>query len=184
MKSHKEKMLAGEYYLASDKQLTEERIHVRHLLNRLNVMTYGDDPSYGQVVRAILPNCPPDIGVQPPFYCDYGYNITCGENCFFNFDCVILDVAPVKIGKNCMFAPKVQIYTATHPIDHKERGALLEYGKTVTIGDDVWIGGGSIVLPGVTIGDRVVVAAGSVVTKDVPPDCIVGGNPAKIIRQL
>ena len=182
--SEKEKMLASELYTASDPELVRERIRVRRDLKRLNNMVYGDDPDYETVLRRILPNCIPDVQVQPPFYCDYGYNIRCGENTFFNFDCVVLDVAPVTIGKNGFFAPKVQLYTAGHPLDHKMRGDMLEYGKPITIGDDCWLGGGVIVCPGVTIGDRVVVAAGSVVAKDIPSDSLAAGNPARVIRSL
>ena len=182
--SEKEKMLASELYTASDPELSRERIRVRRDLKLLNEMVYGEDPDYETVLRRILPNCSPDVQVQPPFYCDYGYNIHCGENTFFNFDCVVLDVAPVTIGKNGFFAPKVQLYTAGHPLDYKTRGAMLEYGKPITIGDDCWLGGGVIVCPGVTIGDRVVVAAGSVVVKDIPSDSLAAGNPARVIRSL
>ncbi len=132
----------------------------------------------------MLGNIGNDFWIEPPFYCDYGYNIHAGEQVFFNFDCVILDVSPVIIGDRCLFGPKVQIYTATHPINWKVRGSLLGYGAPITIGSDVWIGGGAIICPGVSIGDRSIIAAGAVVTSDVPEDVLVGGNTAKITKKL
>jgi maltose O-acetyltransferase len=121
---------------------------------------------------------------QAPFYCDYGSNITTGENVFFNFNCIVLDVAPVYIGSNTFFGPSVQIYTATHPLNAKERVSGLEFGKAVTIGDNVWVGGGAIINPGVTIGDNSVVGSGSVVTKDVPSNVVVAGSPARVVKQI
>ncbi len=122
--------------------------------------------------------------IEPSFRCDYGYNISLGKNFYANFDCVMLDVCPVRIGDNCMLAPGVHIYTATHPLDAEERNSGVEFGKPVTIGNNVWIGGRAVINPGVTIGDNVVVASGAVVTKDVPANVVVGGNPAKIIKTL
>lgn len=122
--------------------------------------------------------------MKPTFRCDYGYNIHVGENFFANYDCVILDVCQVTIGDNCMLAPRVCIYTATHPLDAPTRISGLEYGREVKIGDNVWIGGSAVIVPGVTIGNNVVIAAGAVVTKDVPDNVVVGGNPAKIIKHL
>ncbi|MBQ4279332.1 MAG: sugar O-acetyltransferase [Rikenellaceae bacterium] len=179
MATEKEKMLSGELYSAADPELVRERKRTHLLLHRLNTTEFGNEDTYGEIVGELLPHCPADIFIQPPFYCDYGSNIYCGEQAFFNYDCVVLDVAPVRIGARCFFAPKVQLYTATHPIDHIVRGhQLLEYGKPITIGDDCWIGGGSVICPGVTIGDRVVIGAGSVVTKDIPSDSVAYGNPA------
>ena len=186
MKTEKEKMLAGELYRADDPELTRERIRVRRLLQRFNAELgiYDADTEglYRQLLGEILPRAHPSIRIQPPFYCDYGYNIHCGENVFFNYDCVVLDVMPVSIGNNVLIAPKVQLYTATHPIDYRIRKSGPEYAKPIVIGDVCWIGGGSIICPGVTIGDRCIIGAGSVVTKDVPSDTIAGGNPAGIIR--
>lgn len=122
--------------------------------------------------------------IEPTFRCDYGYNIFLGNNFFANFDCVMLDVCPIRIGDNCMLAPGVHIYTATHPIDPVARNSGAELGKPVTIGNNVWIGGRAVINPGVTIGDNVVVASGAVVTKDVPDNVVVGGNPARIIKKL
>ena len=125
-----------------------------------------------------------DFGLEPPFFCDYGYNITVGDQVFFNFNCVILDVNPVTIGDRCLFGPNVQIYAATHPVNAETRGSLLEFGKPVSIGSDVWIGGGAIICPGVSIGNRSIIAAGAVVTKDIPSDVLAGGNPARIIKPI
>ncbi|RYZ22021.1 MAG: sugar O-acetyltransferase, partial [Chitinophagaceae bacterium] len=137
-----------------------------------------------RVLHELLPHAPLDLQIQAPFYCDYGTNISIGENVFFNFNCVVLDVAPVRIGNRTLIGPAVQIYTATHPMDAATRALGLEAGAPVTIGDDVWIGGGAIILPGVTIGDRSVIGAGSVVTKDVPPDVFAAGNPCRVVRAL
>lgn len=180
--TEKEKMLAGEPYDAKDPELSGERLRIRPLLRELcRPETAPGTETYRSLIRQLLPRCPEDIWIEPPFFCDYGYNIYCGENVFFNFDCVILDAMPVRIGNNCLFAPKVQLYTATHPSDAATRRKT-EYAAPITIGNDCWIGGGAIVCPGVTIGDRVVVGAGSVVTRDIPSDSIVAGNPARPIR--
>lgn len=124
------------------------------------------------------------IYIEPSFRCNYGYNIHVGENFYANFNCVILDVCEISIGDNCFIAPGVHIYTATHPLNAKERISGLEYGKPVTIGNNVWIGGGSIINPGVQVGDNVVIGSGSVVTKDVPDNVVIGGNPARIIKEI
>jgi maltose O-acetyltransferase len=177
--TEKEKMLAGELYFAGDPELREERHRARDLLRRFNITEYRDMKVYREILTRLLPNCTDEIFIEPPFYCDYGYNIYAGRNVFFNFDCVILDVCPVKIGSNTMFGPGVHIYAATHPADIMLRRKDLELGKPVSIGDDCWIGGHATILPGVTIGDRCIVGAGAVVTKDVPDDAAVVGNPAE-----
>ncbi|MCC5938114.1 MAG: sugar O-acetyltransferase [Lunatimonas sp.] len=184
MPSEKEKMLSGQLYLASDPQLMEERLRARKLLNRLNQGDPDDAKEREQILGELLGSLGKDVYIEPPFYCDYGYNIQVGKQVYFNFDCVVLDVHRVIIGDRCLFGPKVQIYTATHPVDWKVRGSLLEYGSQITIGSDVWVGGGAIICPGVTVGDRSIIAAGAVVTKDVPDDAMVGGNPARIIKRL
>ncbi|MNC32530.1 Maltose O-acetyltransferase [compost metagenome] len=125
-----------------------------------------------------------DAYIEPSFRCDYGYNIFLGKNFYANFDCVILDVCPVHIGDNCMLAPGVHIYTATHPLDAETRNSGVEFGKPVTIGHNVWIGGRAVINPGVTIGDNVVVGSGSVVTKDIPANAVVAGNPARVIKMV
>lgn len=179
MKSEKEKMLAGELYASWDPELKAERARARQLTHRLNVTEYGDEDATREIVAALLPNADSTIWLEPPFYCDYGYNIYAEENVYFNFNCVVLDVMPVRIGARTMFGPNVQIYTATHPIDAAERAKGPEFAKPITIGRDCWIGGSAILSPGVTLGDRVIVGAGAVVTKDVADDMIVAGNPAR-----
>lgn len=179
MRTEKEKMLAGELYVAADPELTAERVRARRLTLRLNALDPADDAGYRAIMAELAPNAAPTVFFQPPFYCDYGYNIYAGENVFMNFNCVVLDVSPVRIGAGTMFGPAVQVLTATHPIDAAERSAGPEYSKPITIGRDCWIGGGAIIQPGVTIGDRCIVGAGAVVTKDVPDDTIVVGNPAR-----
>jgi maltose O-acetyltransferase len=124
------------------------------------------------------------VSVRPSFYCDYGYNIELGDHVFINFNCVFLDCAPIIVGNNVLFAPAVQLYTATHPLDVKTRTADLESAHPIRIEDNVWVGGGAVVLPGVTVGANSVIAAGSVVTKDIPANVVVAGNPAKVIRDL
>lgn len=182
--TEKEKMLAGEPYEAMTDELMAERNHARALLKKINIDQYDNPDARRETVGELLPNCPDDIYITPPFYCDYGYNIKAEEKVYMNFNCVFLDVCEIRIGARTLFAPNVQIYTAAHPISAKERAEEVEYGAPITIGKDCWIGGSAIVLPGVTIGDRVVVGAGSVVTKDVPSDCIVVGNPARIVKHL
>lgn len=183
MKTEKEKMLAGELYIAVDPQLTAERKRARQLTHRMNVTEYADEAAYATIVAELFPNAHPTLWVEPPFYCDYGYNIYAGERVFMNFNCVVLDVSPVHIGAGTMFGPAVQVLTATHPVDATARAAGPEYSKPITIGRDCWIGGGAIIQPGVTIGDRCIVGAGAVVTKDVPDDTIVVGNPARPLER-
>ncbi|MCJ8208914.1 sugar O-acetyltransferase [Mucilaginibacter sp. RS28] len=182
MKTEKEKMLAGEPYLAMDEQLLTERNNAKRLLRELNQEYLMNDNSRG-ILKQLIPNAGDNLYIEPPFHCDYGYNIYAGENVYFNVNCVVLDVMKVSIGNNVFCAPAVQIYTATHPLDAIERRST-EFAKPVTIGDDCWIGGGSIICPGVTIGNRCVIGAGSVVTKDIPDDSLAVGNPAKVIRKL
>lgn len=181
MKTEKEKMLAGELYNPLDPILRAERQRCRDLLKLLNNSAEEPRTERQHLICELLGQ-ETDVWIEPPFFCDYGTNISLGSKVFFNFNCVILDVMAVEIGNNVFFAPAVQIYTATHPIDHVERRSGLEFGKPVKIGSDVWVGGGAIVCPGVTIGDRSVIGAGSVVTKDIPADVVAAGNPCRIIR--
>lgn len=183
MKTEKEKMLAGELYIAADPELTAERTRTRQLILRLNNVDPADEAGYRVIMAELAPNVDPTAFFQPPFYCDYGSNIYAGANVFMNFNCVVLDVCPVYIGAGTMFGPAVQALTATHPVDAVERAKGPEYGKPIRIGRDCWIGGAAIIQPGVTIGDRCVVGSGAVVTKDVPDDTIVVGNPAKPLQK-
>jgi maltose O-acetyltransferase len=184
MNTEKEKMLAGELYDPLDKQLSDERLKARLLIKELNDSREDQTEERSLILKKLIPNSGTDLWLQPPFYCDYGSNIIIGDKVFFNFNCVVLDVTLVTIGSRTMFGPNVQVYTATHPINHKERASGVEYAKPITIGDDVWIGGSAVICPGVKIGDRSVIGAGSVVTKDIPADVFAAGNPCKVIRTL
>ncbi|KUG08177.1 sugar O-acetyltransferase [Solirubrum puertoriconensis] len=184
MQTEKEKMLAGELYDALDPQLAAERLQARLLLKELNDSREDQVAERRRILQQLLPHAGTELWLQPPFYCDYGTNIRLGDKVFFNFNCVVLDVAPVSIGSRTLLGPNVQVYTATHPLDYRQRAAGLEYGKPVVIGDDVWIGGSAVICPGVTIGHRSVIGAGSVVTRDIPNDVFAAGNPCRVIRQL
>ncbi|MFT4668613.1 MAG: maltose O-acetyltransferase [Flavobacteriaceae bacterium] len=184
MKSEKQKMIAGELYNALDKELSQERIQARLLLKELNDSREDEGSKRLEILKELIPNKGKNLWIQTPFYCDYGYNMVVGKNVYFNFNCVVLDVMLVKIGSRTLIGPNVQLYTATHPMNAKERASLLESAKPIIIGEDVWIGGSTVVCPGVTIGDRTVIGAGSVVTKDLPADVFAAGNPCKVIREL
>lgn len=177
-------MLAGEMYDPLDQQLVEERLKARLLVKDLNDTKEDQIKERSRILKELIPFAGADLWLQPPFYCDYGSNMKIGEKVFFNFNCVVLDVALVTIGSRSLFGPNVQIYTATHPLNYKERASGLEYAKPISIGEDVWIGGSAVICPGVTIGDRSVIGAGSVVTKDIPPGVFAAGNPCKVIRDL
>ena len=184
VKTEREKMLAGELYSPEDSEL-----HAMHLLAEKRFEKYNKIPARKvkkreKSIKKLFGKTGEKVRVETPFYCDYGCNIEVGENFFANYGCIILDVNKVKIGKNCMLAPNVGIYSATHPVKAEERYNGVELGLSITIGDNCWIGAGAIICPGVSIGDNVVVGAGSVVVKDVPSDTVVAGNPAKVIRKL
>ena len=183
MRSEKQKMLAGEMYDPLDPQLCDERQRCRDLCKLLN-NSREDQQIERRRILVELFGRETDAWIQPPFFCDYGTNIALGQKVFFNFNCVVLDVASVTIGSNVLVGPSVQIYTATHPLDSAERRSWLEAARPISIGSDVWIGGAAIICPGVTIGERSVIGAGSVVTRNVPPDTLVAGNPARVIRPL
>lgn len=183
MKTEKQKMLAGENYFSNDKELVSERQKAKKLLHKLNVTEYLMNCNSRQILRELLPNSNKRIYIEPPFHCDYGYNIYSGENVYFNVNCVVLDTMKVEIGNNVFFGPNCQIYTATHPLNAIERRTV-EFSKPVSIGNDCWIGGNSTILPGVTIGNGCTIGAGSVVTKNIPHNSLAVGNPAKIIRKL
>ncbi len=184
MRTEKEKMLAGELYDALDEELSSERLMARRLIKELNDSREDATEERKRILKELLPHAGNGLWIQPPFYCDYGSNIFLGDKVFFNFNCVVLDVAHVRIGSRTLFGPNVQIYTATHPINYKERASGLEGGKPITIGDDVWVGGSVVICPGVTIGHRCVIGAGSVVTKSIPDDVFAAGNPCRTIRSL
>lgn len=182
--TEREKALAGELYSPEDPELRKLHLRSKKLFGKYNKIDPSNEKKLEKLIKKIFGSTGKNIKVCPPFYCDYGVNIHVGENFFANYGCVILDVADVRIGKNCMMAPCVKIFPATHPIRAEERYNGVELGYKVTIGDNCWIGGGSIINPGVTLGNNVVVGAGSVVTKSFPDNVVIAGNPAKIIREL
>ncbi|MEG0789541.1 MAG: sugar O-acetyltransferase [Alistipes sp.] len=182
--TEKEKMLAGELFDPQDAVLTADRRQATRLQHRLNVELCDHDEEYRQAYRALCPHAATGSFIRAPFFCDYGYNIYIGAGSFVNFDCVFIDLAPIRLGKNCLVAPKVQLLTAHHPFEATTRATGLEQGKPITIGDDCWLGGGVIVCPGVSIGDRCIIGAGAVVTRDIPADSLAAGNPARILRVL
>lgn len=184
MKSEKEKMLRGELYDPLDPQLLGDRRRARLLLKALNDTNDEQQEERNRIIKELIPAIGQGILIEPPFYCDYGSNITLGNRVYFNFNCVVLDVAPVEIGSDVLFGPTVQIYTASHPLSSKERKLGLELGKQIVIGDDVWVGGGTIICPGVRIGARSVIGAGSVVTKNIEEGVIAVGNPCRVIREV
>ena len=167
----------------SDKTVMEEQKRCRKLLQELNFMDRSDFSGISLVVKELLGTSDGAV-INPPFYCDYGSHIRVGKNFFANYNCTIIDVAKVIIGNNCQMAPNVAIYTAGHPVHPDTRNTAYEYGKEVRIGDNVWIGGNTVICPGVTIGDCCVIGAGSVVTKDIPSWTIAAGNPCRVIRKI
>jgi maltose O-acetyltransferase len=183
VRSERDKMLAGELYDPLDPELVLARSRARDLCRDLNATREDRQEDRRRILQALLGAGGVDVWMQPPFFCDYGSNIRLGKKCFFNFNCVVLDVCPVRVGDYTLFGPAVQVYTATHPLDAELRRTQ-EFGKPVEIGSDVWVGGGAIICPGVTIGSRSVVGAGSVVTRDLPDGVFAAGNPCRVIREL
>ena len=183
MSRERDLMLAGELYDPLDAELVQARARARDLCQDLNATRESNRDERRRIVTELFGAGGDDVWVQPPFYCDYGTNITLGRKVFFNFNCVVLNVCAVRIGDFTLFGPAAQIYTATHPLDAVARRTR-ESGKPVEIGSDVWIGGAAIICPGVTIGSRTVIGAGSVVTRDIPADVFAAGNPCRVIRQL
>lgn len=175
-RTEREKMLSGELYRAGDSELRVELAATARWLARYNACPVAERR---EILVERIGSLGKDAQIRPPFYCDYGFNIHLGADAFLNFNCVILDVARITIGDKTQIGPAVQIYAADHPRDPAVRSAGLELGRPVNIGNNVWIGGGAIILPGVTIEDNAVVGAGSVVTKHVPMGAIVKGNPAR-----
>lgn len=183
MRTEREKMMAGEPYDPLDEELVTARTRARDLCHDLNATREADEDERRRILRDLFASGGDTVWMQPPFYCDYGTNIELGERVFFNFNCVVLDVCRARIGSFTLFGPAVQIYTAMHPLDAALRRQE-EYGQPVEIGEDVWVGGGAIILPGVRIGSRSVIGAGSVVTRDIPADVFAAGNPCRVMRAL
>lgn len=184
MMSEKERMLSGELYIANDVELAKDNKNARVLTRLFNTTTEEQMGYRSQLLKELFASSGEKIHIEPPFRCDYGCHITIGEDFYANYDCIIIDVCEVKIGNNVFFGPRVSIYTAGHPIDAEVRNTLLEYGKPVTIGNDVWVGGNTVINPGVSIGDNVVIGSGSVVTKDIPSGVIAVGNPCRVLRTI
>jgi len=174
-------MLVGGMYNPNDPELVNDRLTARRLLYDYN-HSHPDEAEKRKQLLATLFHSEVTAYIEPNFQCDYGYNISFGENFYANFNCVLLDVCRIIFGKNAFLAPNVQIYTATHPTNAQERIAGREFGKPISIGDNVWLGGSSVILPGVTIGHNVVIGAGSVVTKNIPDNAVAVGNPCRVIN--
>jgi maltose O-acetyltransferase len=182
-RSEWQKMVAGELYRAQDPELVALRANARRILRLYNASVESGGEREA-LLEELLGARAEGLWIEPPFYCDYGRNIAVGRNVYFNFGCIILDVAPVTIGDDVMFGPAVQIYTATHPLGAAERRSGLEYGRPIRIGSDVWVGGATVINPGVTIGAATVIGSGSVVTRDLPEGVFAAGNPCRVIREI
>ena len=182
--SEKERMLAGRLYIAFDEELGRHNKKARVLTRLFNQSTEEQQAYRTTLLKDLFQSTGENIYIEPPFRTDYGCHTSIGENFFANYDCIIIDVCPVTIGKNVFFGPRVCIYTAAHPIDAAVRNSQLEYGKPVSIGDDVWVGGNTVINPGVSIGSNVVIGSGSVVVKDIPDGVVAAGVPAKVIRKI
>ena len=184
MSSMKDRMLRGELYRPDDPELLAGQTRAAELLDRYNATRHDEQARRQTLLRELLGSVGDGVVIKPAFRCDYGANITVGDGTFVNFDCVMLDIAPIVLGSTCWLATQVQLLAATHPIDPGPRRDGWEYGAPITIGDNVWLGGGVIVCPGVTIGDDTVVGAGAVVTRDLPSGVVAYGNPARVQRPI
>lgn len=183
MSTPRQKMLAGDMYDPLDPELVAARARARDLCQVLNATRDSETAERRRILCALFGKGGDSVWMQPPFHCDYGTNIELGERVFFNFNCIVLDVCPVRIGDFTLFGPAVQIYTPLHPFN-AERRRREEFGKAIDIGSDVWVGGGAIILGGVRIGSRAVIGAGSVVTRNVPEAVFAAGNPCRVIRAI
>jgi maltose O-acetyltransferase len=184
MPTETERMVAGEPYDPSDPALVADRERARDLTRRYNATSEAESGHRERLLRELFDAVGEDPAVKPPVRCDYGYNVAVGDDFFANYGCVFLDATSISFGDRCMLGPGVHVYAVTHPIDPDERATGRERGRPVTVRDDVWIGGRAVLNPGVTVGDGAVVASGAVVTEDVPARTVVGGNPARVIREI
>lgn len=182
--NQKERMCMGLPYRAGADGLPESRLACKELLYRFNSCPPQEQPAVQELLKTLFGKTGERLWIEQPFHCDYGWNIELGEHFYANYNLTILDVGKVTIGKNVMCAPNVAIYTAGHPVHPQSRSSGYEYGIPVTIGDNVWIGGNAVILPGVTIGSNAVIGAGSVVTRDIPDNVIAAGNPCRVIREI
>ncbi|WP_416354017.1 sugar O-acetyltransferase [Agrilactobacillus fermenti] len=183
-KSEKAKMLANEQYLNTDSEIALDRRHTRLLINEFNQVVKTDAAAGQKILKQLFAKTGAKIDIQPDFHCDYGYTVEIGENFFANYNCVLIDVGKITIGDNCLFGPGVHIYSVNHPLNPELRNANYEFPKPVTIGNNVWIGGSAVIVPGVTLGDNVTVAAGAVVTKSFGNNVVIGGNPARVLKAI
>ncbi len=183
-KTELEKMVSGELAWNSDAEIGAVKSRARAICGRYNRSTEDQKEERLAILKELFGECGDDIFIKPPFYCDYGFNLHVGKNFFANYNCVMLDSAPITIGDNCLIGPECGFYTVNHPMDAKTRVANYVYAEPITIGNNVWFGGHCVVLSGITIGDNAVIGAGSVVTKDVPANAVVAGNPARILRYM
>jgi acetyltransferase-like isoleucine patch superfamily enzyme len=182
--TEKEKMLSGKPYKSFGKELFDERQYAKELLFEYNNLHPSKIDKRNEIIKRLFGKADDNFFIEPPFRCDYGYNISIGKNFYSNYNCTILDCAKVTIGDNVMFAPNVSLFTAGHPVHFEPRNEGIEYAFPITIGNNVWIGGGVIINPDITIGDNVVIGSGSVITKDIPSNSIAVGNPCRVIREI
>lgn len=180
----KERMLAGELYIADDPELAADALRAALLTENYNASSAADPDARRALLEKLFDSIGDDVEIRPPLQVDYGYRITVGNGTFVNFGAIMLDVAPITIGSDVQIGPNVQLLTPTHPLDPDLRRAKWESAQPITIGDNVWLGGGAIVGPGVTIGENTVVGAGAVVTRDLPPNVVATGVPARVTRRL
>jgi maltose O-acetyltransferase len=184
MGAMKERMLRGELYVADDADLAADHARAQRILDRYNATGHDEQDERVALLRELLGSVGEGVVIKPAFRCDYGTYVSIGDGTFLNYDCVMLDIAPIAIGARCWLASCVQLLAATHPIDPIPRRDGWEYGAPITIADNVWLGGGAIVCPGVSIGERTVVGAGAVVTRDLPAGVVAYGNPARVVREI
>jgi maltose O-acetyltransferase len=184
MSEMKDRMLRGELYLAGDPELAADHARAQELLERYNATPHAAQDERDRLLRDLLGEVGEGVVVKPPFRCDYGSSIAIGPRTFVNYGCVMLDVASIRIGADCQLATGVQLLTATHPVDPVARRLGWEYAEPIVLGDNVWLGGGVVVCPGVTIGEDTVVGAGAVVSRDLPAGVVAVGNPARVLREI
>ena len=180
----KDRMLRGDLYIADDEDLAADFERAQEILERYNASSYAEQELRDRLLRELLKACGEGVHIRPPFRLEYGTGVSIGAGTFFNYDCLMLDVAPVAIGAACQVATRVQFLTATHPLDPEPRRAGWERADPIVVGDNVWLGGGAILCPGVTVGDDSVVGAGAVVTRDLPPGVVAAGVPARVLREI